>query len=51
MIEGKVLPGAGKTKSGNSVDSIYLRLEFSEEAGTIYEIKGHERTGFFEDEY
>lgn len=51
VIEGKVIPGGGRSKSGNTVDSIYLKLEFSEEAGTIYEIKGHQRTGFFEDEY
>lgn len=51
VIEGKILKGAGVSKSGNSVDSIYLRLEFSDDPGTEYEIKGHQRTGFFEDEY
>lgn len=51
VLEGKVLTGAGKSKSGVSVDSIYMKLEFSEEAGTIYEVAGHQRTGFFEDEY
>jgi hypothetical protein len=51
VIEGKVLPGAGKSKTGVTVDSIYMKLEFSEEAGTIYEVAGHQRTGFFEDEY
>ena len=51
VIEGKVLPKAGKSKSGNNVDSIYLKVEFSDDPGTIYQIKGHQRTGFFEDEY
>lgn len=51
VLEGKVLPGAGKSKTGVTVDSIYMKLEFSEEAGTIYEVAGHQRTGFLEDEY
>lgn len=51
VIEGKVLKGLGISKSGNVVDSIYLKLEFSDDPGSVYEIKGHLRTGFFEDEY
>lgn len=51
VYEGKVLPKAGKSKSGGNVDSIYLKVEFSDDPGTVYEIKGHQRTGFFEDEY
>lgn len=51
VLEGKVLPKAGKSKSGNNVDSIYLKVEFSDDPGTVYQIKGHQRTGFFEDEY
>ena len=51
VYEGKVLPNAGVSKSGNKVDSIYLKVEFSDDPGTIYEIRGHQRTGFFEDEY
>ena len=51
VYEGKVLPGAGHSKSGNTVDSIYLKVEFSDDPGSVYEIKGHARTGFFEDEY
>jgi Lipid-binding putative hydrolase len=51
VYEGKVMPRAAKSKSGNSVDSIYLKVEFSDDPGTIYEYKGHQRTGFFEDEY
>jgi hypothetical protein len=51
LIEGKVLPKAGRSKTGVVVDSIYLKLEFTSDPGTEYELKGHQRTGFFEDEY
>ena len=51
VFEGKILPKAAKSKSGNAVDSIYLKVEFSDDPGTVYEYKGHMRTGFFEDEY
>lgn len=51
VYEGKVIPRGGRSKSGNVVDSIYLKVEFSDDPGTVYEIKGHQRTGFFEDEY
>jgi hypothetical protein len=51
VFEGKVIPGGGKSKSGNVVDSIYLKVEFTDDPGTTYEIRGHQRTGFFEDEY
>lgn len=52
VVEGKVLSGMGKSKSGNKVDSIYLKVEFTtDDPGKIYEIRGHQRTGFFEDEY
>jgi hypothetical protein len=51
IFEGKVLPKAGFSKTGNQVDSIYLRVEFSDDPGNIYQIRGHLRTGFFEDEY
>lgn len=49
VLEGKIIKGGGVSLSGNPVDSIYLRLEFSDDAGTEYEIKGHYDTGFFED--
>lgn len=51
VYEGKIMPKAGHSKSGNAVDSIYLKVEFSDDPGTIYEYKGHQRSGFFEDEY
>ena len=52
IYEGKVIQGAGISKSGNMVDSIFLRVEFlDDDPGFIYQIRGHQRTGFFEDEY
>jgi len=51
ITDGKVIPGAGKSKSGNVTDSIYMKIEFSDDPGTIYELKGHARTKFIEDEY
>ena len=51
VYEGKVIPGGGHSKTGVAVDSIFLRLEFSNDPGKVYEIRGHHRTGFFEDEY
>ncbi len=51
LNNGKVLVGAGKTKSGNPVDSIYMEAVFSDDPGNKYVISGHYRTGFFEDEY
>ena len=51
VIEGKIIPNGGHSKTGVAVDSIYLKIEFSDDPGTTYEFKGHGRTGFFEDEY
>jgi hypothetical protein len=49
MIEGKILKGVAHSLSGNVVDSIYLKLEFSDDPGNVYEMKGHYDTGFFAD--
>jgi hypothetical protein len=51
VIEGKVIPNGGHSKTGVVVDSIYLKAKFSDDAGHTWEFKGHQRTGFFEDEY
>ena len=51
VIEGKVIPNGGHSKTGVIVDSIYMKLKFSDEPTHTYEFKGHGRTGFFEDEY
>jgi hypothetical protein len=51
ITDGKILPLAGKSKSGNPTDSIYMKIEFSDDPGNVYEIKGTARTKFKEDEY
>jgi Lipid-binding putative hydrolase len=51
LTDGKVLLSAGHSKSGNVVDSIHMKLEFSDDPGTIYEMNGGARTRFAEDEY
>ncbi|MFA8435163.1 MAG: lipid-binding protein [Marinifilaceae bacterium] len=47
---GKVLPGAGTTAAGNVTDSIYMEIEYSDQAGTFI-VAGVRRTGFLEDEH
>jgi hypothetical protein len=51
ITNGKILLNAAKSLSGNTTDSIYLEIEFSDDPGTKYEIAGHARTMFSEDEY
>jgi len=51
IIEGKILKGAATTPGGNKTDSIYVKFEFSNDAGTQYEYAGYRRTGFREDEH
>lgn len=49
--EGKVVLDAGHSRSGNIVDSIHMKIEFEDDPGTMYEMNGHARTKFIEDEY
>jgi len=51
VIEGKIIANGGHSKTGVVVDSIYLKVKFSDDPGSTYEFKGHGRTGFLEDEY
>jgi len=52
ILEGKVLKNAAHTQTGNIVDSIFLRVEFlDDDPGVIYQIRGHMKSGFIEDEY
>ena len=51
LTDGKILPKLGHSKSGNIADSIHMKLEFSDDPGTIYEMNGVERTRFPEDDY
>jgi hypothetical protein len=51
ITDGKVLPGVGHSKTGNKTDSIYMKIEFEDDPGTIYTLEGHGRTRFSEDDY
>ena len=51
VTDGKILLNAGHSKSGNVVDSIHMKIEFSDDPGTIYEMNGGARTRFGEDDY
>jgi len=51
ITEGKIFPKMGHSKSGNIVDSIHLKIVFSDDPGFIYEMNGVERTRFVEDDY
>jgi hypothetical protein len=50
LKEGKIFRDGGMSKSGRTVDSIYLKYAFKSAPSTDYILKGHERTGFIEDE-
>lgn len=51
ITDGKVMLKAAKSATGVVTDSIYFKVEFSDDPGTIYEIKGTARTGWAEDDF
>jgi hypothetical protein len=51
ITDGKIMPKAGKSATGLVTDSIYFKVEFSDDPGSIYEMKGTARTGWAEDDY
>lgn len=51
ITDGKIFLKMGHSKSGNVVDSLHMKIEFSDDPGTIYEMNGVERTRFAEDDY
>ena len=51
ITDGKIFTKMGHSKSGNIVDSLHMKIEFSDDPGTIYEMNGVERTRFIEDDY
>ena len=51
QTDGKILVNAGHSKSGNVVDSIHMKIAFSDDPGNVYEINGVARTRFAEDDY
>ncbi|HMG66063.1 MAG TPA: lipid-binding protein [Chitinophagaceae bacterium] len=51
LADGKILSKAGRSKSGNSTDSIYFKATFSDDPTDTFIISGTARTGFIEDDY
>jgi hypothetical protein len=51
LKEGKMIRNGGRSRTGNTVDSIYIRYAFTSAPGVDYILKGHERTGLIADEY
>ena len=54
IANGKILLKAGHSKTGVITDSIYLEIQFSDDAtpyGTTYVVQGTARTGFIDDDY
>jgi len=49
--EGKMVRLGGRSRSGTTVDSIYIRYAFQSAPAVDYVLKGHERTGLLADEY
>jgi hypothetical protein len=51
VTNGKIFPNLGRSKSGNVVDSIYMKIRFEDDPTNTYELSGHARTRFVEDDY
>jgi hypothetical protein len=52
VTNGKVLPGAGHSKSGVVTDSLYMQVTFSDDPYSLqYVIAGTARTGLIQDDY
>lgn len=51
ITDGKVLVSMGHSKTGIVVDSIHMKIEFSDDPGTIYEMNGVARSRFDGDDY
>lgn len=51
ISNGKIIDDIATSTGGNKTDSIYMDIEFSDDPGTIYTLKGYRRTGFLEDEH
>jgi hypothetical protein len=51
VTDGKIIPNGGHSKTGVITDSIYMNIEFEDDPGKLYSIRGHARTRFAEDDY
>ncbi|UKJ07690.1 lipid-binding protein [Solitalea lacus] len=50
ILKAKVLSGQGKSFAGNTVDSIYMEVQYSNFPGKTYILSGHQRSGYPADE-
>jgi hypothetical protein len=51
ITNGKVLPNAGHSKTGQVTDSINMQVKFSDDPGNTYTIAGTARTRWAQDDY
>jgi len=51
ITDGKIIEYGGLSKTGVITDSIYMKIQFEDDPGTTYVLKGHGRTRFAEDDY
>ena len=51
LSNGKILPKAGHSKTGNITDSIYMQATFPNVPGVTFTIAGTARTGIEKDDY
>ena len=51
VTDGKIIENGGHSKNGVITDSIYMKIEFEDDPGTVYTLRGHARTRFAEDDY
>lgn len=51
ITDAKIMLNKAKSATGVVTDSIYFKIEFLDDPGTIYEIKGTGRTKWAEDDY
>lgn len=51
ISDGKVMAKAAKSKTGVTVDSIYMKVQFSDDPTTTYILVGKAKTGWDADDY
>jgi hypothetical protein len=51
ITNGQVFPKMGHSRSGVIVDSIHMKIKFSDDPANTYDISGQERTRLIEDDY
>lgn len=54
VTKGKIMPKAAHSPSGVVTDSIYFKIQYSDDTtpfGTTYEVKGYARTAWAEDDH